>query len=110
MVILIPAFWLVKRATDSTPVAALTSTIVVSDVVNDTGDPSFDSAFRQSIGSELQRNPSVNVLQEDRVSETLSQMRRPSGTRLTREIAREICVRTGSAAFVESSLSKVGRQ
>jgi serine/threonine protein kinase len=92
----------------SKPQSTLASTIVLSDVDNDTGDSSFDGLFRQSIGFELQRSPSISVLPEGRVSETLRQMRRPPQTRLTPEIAREICQRTASAAFIESSLSSAG--
>jgi tetratricopeptide (TPR) repeat protein len=80
----------------------------LSDVANDTGDSSFDSTFRQSVSFELQRSASLNVLPEGRVAETLSEMRRSPATRLTPEIAREICQRTASAAIIESSLSKVG--
>ena len=82
------------------------SIVVLSDVANDTGDPSWDSTFRQTISFELQRSTNLNVLPEGRLAETLSQMRRTPGTRLTPEIAREICQRTASAAFIESSLSK----
>ncbi len=74
--VLTPAAWLVQRAIDSNPQSKVTSTIVLSDVANDTGDPSFDRAFRQSISFELQRFTNMSVLPEGRVAETLSQMRR----------------------------------
>jgi len=106
--VLIPAAWLIKRAVDSKPQSTIASTIVLCDVDNTTGNSSFDSAFRQGLGFELQRLPNLNVLGEARVAETLSEMRRPPGTRLTPEIAREICQRTASAAVIESSLSNAG--
>jgi serine/threonine protein kinase/tetratricopeptide (TPR) repeat protein len=106
--VLIPAAWLIKHGLDFKPRSNTRSTIVLSDVANTTGDPSFDSAFRQAIGFEIQRSPSLNVLAEARVAETLSQMRRTPGARMTPEIAREICQRTSSAAFIESSVSKAG--
>ncbi len=83
-------------------------TIILSDLVNDTGDPSFDSLFRQSISFELQRSANIQVLPEGRISETLSEMRRTAQTRVTPEIAREIGQRTASAAFIESSLANAG--
>jgi eukaryotic-like serine/threonine-protein kinase len=96
----------VRRSTK--PQSKITSTIVLSDLANDTGDPSFDSLVRQSISFELQRSANLKVLPEGRVTEILSQMRRTGQTRVTSEIAREICQRTASAAFIESSLSNAG--
>jgi serine/threonine protein kinase len=106
--VLIPAAWFLKRAPENSPQPKITSTIVLGDLANNTGDPSLDSAIRQSISFELQRSMSVKVLPEGRVAETLSEMRKPPETRLTAEIAREICQRTASAAFIESSVSNAG--
>ena len=108
VLVLIPGAWLVKRAVDVKPRAKIVSTVVVSDVANGAADASFDSTFRQSIGFELQRSPNWNVAPEGRVAEILAEMRKTPGTRLTPEIAREICQRTGSAGFIESSLSHAG--
>ncbi len=104
---LTPAAWLGKRIIGSRS-QAKTTTVVLADVANDTGDASFNGVFRQNIGFELQRSGALKVLPEGRVSETLSQMRRNPPTRVTPEIAREICQRTASAASIESSLSKAG--
>lgn len=98
----------IERTFDLKPSAKITSTVVLADLANDTSDHSFDNAFRQSITFELQRTTGVNLLTETRIREVLSQMRRPAGTSVTPEIAREICVRTGSAALIETSLSGEG--
>ncbi len=84
------------------------STIVLSDLANDTGDPALDGLVRQSISFELERSANLKVLPAGRVLETLSEMRRTAQTRVTPEIAREIGQRTASAAFIESSLSNAG--
>jgi serine/threonine protein kinase/tetratricopeptide (TPR) repeat protein len=94
--------------TSAEPQSKIASTIVLSDLANDTGDPSFESLVRNSISFELQRFANLKVLPEGRVLETLSEMRRTAQTRVTPEIAREIGQRTASAAFIESSLSKAG--
>jgi len=103
--VLISSAWLMKSALKSKPQSKIISTIVLSGVANDSGDTSFDSAFPQAIGFELQRSTNIKVLTESRVAEILSQMRKPPGTRMTPEIGREICQRTGSAGLIESSLS-----
>jgi eukaryotic-like serine/threonine-protein kinase len=107
-VILIAAAWLIKRALPSKPQGARASTILLSDLANDSGDPSFDGAFRQAVGFELARAENLTLLPESRAAEVLAEMRRPPGTRLTPDIAREICQRSASAAFIEGSLSKAG--
>src|SRR5579863_2152905 len=63
-----------------------------------------EGAFRQSISFELQHSVKLNVLPDGRVEEVLSEMPRTSGARLTPEIAGEICQRSATAAFVETSL------
>jgi serine/threonine protein kinase len=104
----IPGAWLIKRALDWTPQSSVPATIVLSDVANETGEMFFDDAFRQTVSFELQRSANLNVLPDSRVSEILAEMRKKPGTRQSPEIAREICERTGSAAFIDSSLSKAG--
>jgi serine/threonine protein kinase/tetratricopeptide (TPR) repeat protein len=106
--VMIPGGWLIKRALDFKPQANIASTIVLCDLAETTGDPSLDSAFRQGLGFELQRSPNLKVLAEPRVAEILSEMRKTPQTRVTPEIAREICQRTASAAFIESSLTGAG--
>lgn len=108
LLLLALAAWFVKRAFDPRPQSHSTATIVLSEVANSTGDPSFDDAFRQRIDFGLRRSPNLTVLAEGTISETLSEMRRRPGTRLTAEVAREICQRNGSAAVIESSLARDG--
>src|ERR1039457_4672406 len=55
------AAWLTRRALDSKPESKTVSTIVLSDLANDTGDPSFEGVFRQSISFELQRSAKLKV-------------------------------------------------
>jgi hypothetical protein len=108
VLVLIPAAWLLKRAPGSRPEPEIAATIVLSDLANGTSDASFDSTFRRSVSFELQRSTNLTVLAASRVAEVLSEMRRAPGSRVLPEIAREICQRTGSAAFIESSLANDG--
>jgi serine/threonine protein kinase/tetratricopeptide (TPR) repeat protein len=97
-----------RKLLPGAPAARIASTVVLCDFTNETGDRSFDSLFPQTIGFELQRSNRIDVLPEGRVAQTLAEMRKPAGTRVTPEVARELCQRTGSAAFIESSLAKTG--
>jgi serine/threonine protein kinase/tetratricopeptide (TPR) repeat protein len=94
------------------PAAPLTEkdTIVLADFDNTTGDPVFDGALRQALAVQLGQSPFLNILSDRKVGETLRLMGRPSNERVTRDVAGELCVRTGSKAILLGSVSKLGGQ
>jgi serine/threonine protein kinase/tetratricopeptide (TPR) repeat protein len=96
---------------DSTPKPKLLNkrTIVLGEFANATGDPAFGS-LRQVMAGELGKSSYLSVLSDARMSETLRLMVRPTDTRLTADVASEICERTGSAAVVDSSVTSLGSQ
>src|SRR5262249_38373758 len=85
-------------------------TIVVADFSNTTGDPVFDDTLKQGISVQLSQSPFLNLLSDNRVSETLKMMGRPPEQRLTKAVAQEICVRTKSKATLLGSISSLGSQ
>jgi eukaryotic-like serine/threonine-protein kinase len=82
--------------------------IVLADFANSTGDPVFDDALRQGLSSQLEQSPFLNLLSDERIAQTLSLMAQPKDSRLTHELAREICQRTGSAAVLNGTIAQVG--
>ncbi len=94
------------------PAAPLTEkdTIVLADFDNTTGDAVFDGALKQALAVQLGQSPFLNILSERKVEETLRLMGRPSSERITRDVAGELCVRTGSKAILLGSISKLGDQ
>lgn len=84
------------------------SVVVVSDFANTTADPAFDGALRQLLIVELGKSPQLSVLSAARIGQTLRRMLRPPDTKLTAEVASEICERTASGAVVEGSVSSLG--
>src|SRR5439155_11582834 len=84
--------------------------VVLADFTNTTGDSVFDGALRQGLSSQLEQSPFLNLLSDDRIAQTISLMARPKDTRLTHELAREVCQRTASAATIEGSVSSLGSQ
>ncbi len=101
-----------RSATPATKATPLTEkdTVVLADFTNSTGDPLFDDALKQALGVQLGQSPFLNILSDRRVEETLRLMGRPSNERITRDIARELCIRTGSKAFLLGSISNLGGQ
>src|SRR5205807_6961792 len=82
--------------------------IVLADFDNSTGDPVFDGTLKQALAVDLEQSPFLNVLSDRRVGETLRLMGRAPNDRVTREVAQEICLRTGSKAVLAGSISRLG--
>ena len=85
-------------------------TVVLADFANPTGDPVFDGALRQGLSSQLEQSPFLNLLSDERIAQTLSLMSQPKDSRLTHELAREVCQRTASAAVLDGAIAQVGTQ
>ena len=85
-------------------------TVVLADFSNTTGDPVFDDALKQALSVQLEQSPFLNLLSERKISETLHLMSRAPGERVTPEVAREICLRTGSKAVLAGTISSLGDQ
>src|SRR4029077_3327674 len=85
-------------------------TIVLADFDNKTGDAVFDDALKQALAVQLAQSPFLNILSDRKVEETLHLMGRGSNERITRDIARELCIRTGCKAFLSGSISNLGGQ
>ena len=96
----------------SRPASPLTEkdTIVLADFVNTTGDPVFDGALKQALAVQLGQSPFLNILSDRKVEETLHLMGRSSNEHITRDVAGELCVRTGSKAILLGSISNLGGQ
>jgi eukaryotic-like serine/threonine-protein kinase len=85
-------------------------TIVLADFTNLTSDPIFDTAFKPALEVALGQTPFLNPLEAEKVSQTLNLMNKPPGERATPLLAREVCLRTNSAAYVAGSISDAGNQ
>jgi eukaryotic-like serine/threonine-protein kinase len=83
-------------------------TVVLADFTNTTGDPVFDLTLRQGLSAQLEQSPFLNLLSDTRITQTLALMDQPRDARLTRELAREVCQRTGGAATIEGSIAGLG--
>ena len=107
LAMVVAVFWYLRH----TPGASLTEkdTIVLADFVNNTGDPVFDGTLKQALAVQLEQSPFLNIFPDQRVREALRFMNRSSDERVTKEIAREICVRQGLKAFLAGSISNIGR-
>src|SRR5580698_8377179 len=85
-----------------------TDTIVLADVKNETGDPVFDDALDTALRYEMEQTPYLNILGADKVSGTLAQLNLPPTTKLTPEVARQICGKTNSKLVISQSIRDAG--
>ena len=85
-------------------------TIVLADFANSTGDAVFDDTLKTALSVSLRQSPFLNVLSDSKVAETLQLMTRPPSTKLTPEVARELCQRAGSKAYIAGSIGSLGSE
>jgi eukaryotic-like serine/threonine-protein kinase len=94
------------------PSANLTAkgTVVLADFTNSTGDQVFDGTLRQGLSAQLEQSPFLALISDQRIAQTLTMMNQPPHAKLTHELSREVCQRTGGAASIEGSISSLGSQ
>jgi tetratricopeptide (TPR) repeat protein len=85
-------------------------TIVVADFDNKTGDAVFDDTLKTALTVALNQSPFLNVLADDRVAATLKLMTLPSSTKLTPDVARDLCMRAGSKGYIGGSIANLGNE
>jgi tetratricopeptide (TPR) repeat protein len=87
-----------------------TSTLVLADFTNTTGDVIFDHALRQGLAAQLEQSPYLSLLSDAQVAQTLVLMGKEKDTRLTEDLAREVCERTGKGVVIDGSIAPLGSQ
>src|SRR5262249_5156069 len=92
--------------------SALTSkdTLVVGEVLNNTGDAGFYGTLKQALSVDLDESPYFSVVPPSRVQDTLKYMGRQPNERLTSDLARDLCQRVGSKAMLSGSIASLGSQ
>jgi tetratricopeptide (TPR) repeat protein len=85
-------------------------TIVLADFVNKTGDPIFDDTLRQGLAAQLQQSPFLSLVSDQKIQQTLKLMGKPAETKLRPAIAEEVCVRSGSKAYLSGTISNIGSE
>jgi tetratricopeptide (TPR) repeat protein len=87
-----------------------TDTVVLADFTNKTGDAVFDDTLRQGLAVQLEQSPFLSLVSDQRARQTLQLMGKPADQKLTPEIARELCERTASKAYLSGTISSLGSQ
>jgi tetratricopeptide (TPR) repeat protein len=82
--------------------------IVLADFTNTTGESVFDGTLKQALAIKMEQSPYLQLLADANVRSTLKLMGLPADTRLSSNIAKEICQRSNSRAVLDSSIDLVG--
>ena len=85
-------------------------TIVLADFSNSTADTVFDDTLKEALAVSLRQSALLNVLSDDKVGASLKMMMRAASTPLTPEIAREVCLRSGSKAYIVGAIAALGKE
>jgi tetratricopeptide (TPR) repeat protein len=85
-------------------------TIVLTDFDNKTGDAVFDDTLKTALNLSLRQSPFLNMLSDSAVEKTLQEMTRPPDTKLTPDVARELCQRAGTKAYIAGSIATLGSE
>ena len=93
-----------------TPKLTDKDSIVLADFANSTGDPVFDDTLKTALAVSLNQSPFLNVVSDNKVVATLKLMTRPPDMKLTPDVARELCQRVGSKAYISESIACLGSQ
>ena len=83
-------------------------TIVLADFANTTGDPVFDGTLRQGLSVQLEQSPFLSIISDQQIQQTLQMMGQRPDAKITPEIARELCERVGSKAYIGGSIANLG--
>jgi len=89
-------------------VLAPSDTIVLTHLMNATGERVFDEALYTALRIALDQTPYLNVLADDKVRGTLAAMGIEQDARITSDVALQVCRRTGSRLVVAPAIADAG--
>ena len=84
--------------------------IVVADLANSTGDPSFDDTLKQALTVTLEQSPFLTIVPDRVILHNLRLMGRQPEQPVTPTLARGLCERVGAKAYVAGWINSVGDQ
>src|SRR5438094_1390655 len=95
------------RTRSATPLTEKDS-ILLTDLVNTTGDPVFDGTIKQALTVQLSQSPFLNIFPEQRVRDVLRYMGRSPDEGINKSVGRELCERENIKAMLTGSIATLG--
>jgi DNA-binding winged helix-turn-helix (wHTH) protein/tetratricopeptide (TPR) repeat protein len=91
------------------PVLTEKDTLVLTDFVNETGDPIFDGTLRQGLSIQLEQSPFLRIMGDLPLQRDLRLMNLRPGVRITSQIAHDVCMREGATATIDGAIASLGK-
>ena len=104
--LLAAGLWFYRTA--ATPALTSRDSVVLSPVMNRTGDTMFDDTLGEALALQLRQSPFLNVVPDQQVQATLRLMGRDPMTPVTGEVGRELCQRAGARALLGGTIAMLG--
>jgi tetratricopeptide (TPR) repeat protein/tRNA A-37 threonylcarbamoyl transferase component Bud32 len=92
----------------SMPALTEKDAVVLSSVVNRTGDTMFDDTLGEALALQLRQSPFLNVVPDQQVQATLRLMSLEPMTAITADVGREVCQRAGAKALLGGTIAMLG--
>jgi eukaryotic-like serine/threonine-protein kinase len=105
----VAGFVLWQQRAESRPLTD-TDVLVLADFANMTGEPVFDTTLREAFAVRLEQSPFLKVMDDERVRLALKSMGRANDEPITRQLARELCIRERVKAMIGGSVASIGRR
>jgi class 3 adenylate cyclase/tetratricopeptide (TPR) repeat protein len=87
-----------------------TDTILLAEFSNKTNDTAFDDILEEGLRANLQQSPYLKLLGPDEIRNTLKLMNKGPETKLTPDVALELCERAGSKHYISGAIAGLGSQ
>jgi DNA-binding winged helix-turn-helix (wHTH) protein/tetratricopeptide (TPR) repeat protein len=84
--------------------------VLLAQFENHTGESIFDDLLETGLRIDLEQSPFIEVMSNSMVAEALESMKKPTGTALTADVAREACERENYQVLLSGSLVRVGSE
>jgi serine/threonine protein kinase/tetratricopeptide (TPR) repeat protein len=86
------------------PILAVSDRVMVSDLLNTTGEPVFDGTLRQVVAVKLAESPYFNFVPESDITKSLKLLNRTATEPLLPPLAREVCRHAGAKLVVGGAI------
>jgi serine/threonine protein kinase/Tfp pilus assembly protein PilF len=111
-------FWRSHSASPVTPsssskaptVISEKDSIILADFVNTTGNPVFDTTLKQALAIQLEQSPTLNIVNQQHLRQSMKYLGKSSEDPLTPAIAREIGEREGVKAILTGTIASLGKE
>jgi Flp pilus assembly protein TadD len=87
------------------PKLAANDFVLLTDFTNTTGDKVFDGTLRQALATDLEQSTYLNVVSDQKITQTLRHLGQPADRALTQDLAIYVCGQTGSVAVIDGSIA-----